>query len=97
MRLRKNTAARFKAGMGAESIKELLERIDLEKLSKELKEELETVQGQKKGRIIKRLEIVEAFRLSHNRPEWMILTVDSDNSAGSASDGAARWRTFRDL
>ena len=66
---------KFKAGMGAESIKELLERIDLEKLSKELKEELETVQGQKKGRIIKRLEIVEAFRLSHNRPEWMILTV----------------------
>ncbi len=65
----------FKAGMGAESIKELLERIDLEALSEELKAELESAQGQKKARIIKRLEIVEAFRLSGNRPEWMILTV----------------------
>ena len=65
----------FKAGMGAESIKILLEQIDLEKLSAELKEELEASQGQKKARIIKRLEIVEAFRISGNRPEWMILTV----------------------
>ena len=66
---------KFKAGMGAEAIKTLLERIDLEELSEELKEELEASQGQKKARIIKRLEIVEAFRLSGNRPEWMILTV----------------------
>ena len=65
----------FTASMGAEAIKTLLERIDLEALSKELKEELEASQGQKKARIIKRLEIVEAFRLSGNRPEWMILTV----------------------
>lgn len=65
----------FKAGMGAESIKTLLEAIDLEKLSEELKEELEASQGQKKARIIKRLEIVESFRISGNRPEWMILTV----------------------
>ncbi len=65
----------FKAGMGAESIKTLLEAIDLEKMSAELKEELDASQGQKKARIIKRLEIVEAFRLSGNRPEWMILTV----------------------
>ena len=65
----------FKAGMGAEAIRELLEKIDLEALSKELKEELAGAQGQKKARIIKRLEIVEAFRLSGNRPEWMILSV----------------------
>ena len=51
------------------------ERIDLEELSRELKEELDATQGQKKARIIKRLEIVEAFRLSGNRPEWMIMTV----------------------
>ncbi len=66
---------KFKAGMGAEAIKTLLEKIDLEQLAAELKEELEASQGQKKARIIKRLEIVEAFRLSGNRPEWMILTV----------------------
>ena len=66
---------RFKAGMGAEAIRDLLEKIDLEELSAELKAELETAQGQKKARIIKRLEIVEAFRLSGNRPEWMILSV----------------------
>ncbi len=65
----------FTASMGAEAIKTLLEKIDLDALSKELKEELEASQGQKKARIIKRLEIVEAFRLSGNRPEWMILTV----------------------
>ena len=65
----------FSAGMGAESIKKLLEAIDLEELAIELKAELEESQGQKKARIIKRLEIVEAFRLSGNRPEWMILTV----------------------
>ena len=66
---------KFKAGMGAEAIKTLLERIDLEELSRELKEDLDATQGQKKARIIKRLEIVEAFRLSGNRPEWMIMTV----------------------
>ena len=63
----------FRAGMGAEAVKELLQRVDLEKLSKELKEELLTASGQKKVRIIKRLEVVEAFRKSGNRPEWMIL------------------------
>ena len=64
---------RFRAGMGAEAIKELLEEIDIDKLSEELKEELETAQGQKKVKISKRLEVVEAFRKSNNRPEWMIL------------------------
>ncbi len=63
----------FKAGMGAEAIKELLEKIDLEELSKELKDELVNASGQKKVRIVKRLEVVESFRLSGNRPEWMIL------------------------
>ena len=64
---------RFRAGMGAEAIKELLAEIDIEKLSEELKEELETAQGQKKVKIAKRLEVVESFRKSNNRPEWMIL------------------------
>ncbi len=63
----------FKADMGAEAIKKLLAEIDIEALSKELKEELETASGQKKVRIIKRLEVVEAFRKSGNRPEWMII------------------------
>ncbi|MDY4835712.1 MAG: DNA-directed RNA polymerase subunit beta', partial [Frisingicoccus sp.] len=65
----------FRAGMGAESIKELLEAIDLEKEAEELKKDLKTSTGQKRARIIKRLEVVEAFRTSGNRPEWMILTV----------------------
>ena len=66
----------FKAGMGAEAIKELLEEIDLEKLSAELKAELEDLPaGQKKIKLLKRLEVVEAFRTSGNRPEWMILDV----------------------
>ncbi len=63
----------FRVGMGAEAIKELLAEIDVEKLSVELKEELAASSGQKKVRIIKRLEVVEAFRKSGNRPEWMIL------------------------
>ena len=63
----------FKAGMGAESIKELLAEIDLEALSKELKDKLADATGPKKIKIIRRLEIVEAFRKSGNRPEWMIL------------------------
>ena len=65
----------FKAGMGAEAIQYLLKELDLEKLSAELKTELETVAGQKRVRILKRLEVVEAFRLSGNRPEWMIMDV----------------------
>ena len=63
----------FKAGMGAEAIYELLQKIDLEKLSKQLREELAKASGPKKVKIIKRLEIVESFRKSGNRPEWMIL------------------------
>ena len=65
----------FRVGMGAEAILELLEAIDLEKDSAELKAALEDATGQKRARIIKRLEVVEAFRASGNRPEWMVLTV----------------------
>ena len=65
----------FKVGMGAEAIKELLAELDVEALSEQLKKELLTATGQKKIRIIKRLEVVEAFRKSGNKPEWMILDV----------------------
>ena len=63
----------FKAGMGAEAVRELLKEIDLEELSRELKDALAKASGQKKFKIIKRLEVVESFRKSGNRPEWMIL------------------------
>ena len=66
---------KFKAGMGAESIKELLEDLDLDALSAELKEEFVDATRQKKLKIMKRLEVVEAFRQSGNKPEWMILDV----------------------
>ena len=65
----------FKAGMGAEAVKELLEQIDLEKLSVQLREELKTASSQKKLRLVKRLEVVEAFRESGNKPSWMIMDV----------------------
>ena len=65
----------FKAGMGAEAVKELLKDLDLEELSVDLKQQLNDATGQKKIRILKRLECVEAFRLSGNKPEWMILDV----------------------
>ncbi|HIS59332.1 MAG TPA: DNA-directed RNA polymerase subunit beta' [Candidatus Faecousia faecipullorum] len=65
----------FKAGMGAEAIKELLEQIDLEKLSNQLREELKAASSQKKLRLVKRLEVVEAFRESGNKPSWMIMDV----------------------
>ena len=65
----------FKAGMGAEAVKELLQQIDLEQLSEQLHTELKTTSGQKKARIVKRLEVVDAFRLSGNKPEWMVIDV----------------------
>ena len=65
----------FKAGMGAEAIKQLLAEIDLDELSAKLKEEMESASGQKRAKALKRLEVVEAFRQSGNRPEWMILDV----------------------
>ena len=66
---------KFKAGMGAEAVKDLLMEIDLEKLSRELRNDLNEASGQKRIRTIKRLEVVEAFRLSQNRPEWMVMDV----------------------
>ena len=65
----------FRVGMGAESVQELLQSIDLEEESKNLKAELKDATGQKRARIVKRLEVVEAFRESGNCPDWMILTV----------------------
>ena len=65
----------FRAGMGAEAIQELLKAIDLEKDSADLRKQLKEATGQKRARIIKRLEVVEAFRNSGNKPEWMIMTV----------------------
>ena len=70
---RESWGSRFRVGMGAEAIKELLEAIDLERETVELKEELKDSNGQKSARIIKRLEVVEAFRESGNKPEWMIM------------------------
>ncbi len=65
----------FRVGMGAQAIKELLAELDIDKLAESLKEELANSSGQKKVRIVKRLEVVEAFRKSGNKPEWMIMDV----------------------
>ncbi len=65
----------FDAGMGAEAIKKLLQQIDCEELSVKLREELASAGGQKKAKLVKRLEVVEAFRQSGNKPEWMIIDV----------------------
>ena len=65
----------FEAGMGAEAVKKLLQDIDLEELSNQLRAELKDASGQKKARIVKRLEVVDAFRISGNKPEWMIIDV----------------------
>ena len=65
----------FKAKMGAEAIRELLEKIDLDKLSAEIKKELENASEQKRVKLVKRLDTVESFRISGNRPEWMVMNV----------------------
>ena len=65
----------FQAGMGAEAVKKLLQDVDLEALSAQLHAELKDASGQKKARIVKRLEVVDAFRLSGNKPEWMVIDV----------------------
>ena len=65
----------FQAGIGAEAIKALLQQIDCEKLAEELREELKNANGQKKAKLVKRLECVEAFRQSGNRPEWMVIDI----------------------
>ena len=83
----------FKAGMGAEAIKALLEELDLEELSTSLHAELKKASGQKKLRIIKRLEVVEAFRQSGNKPSWMVLDVLPGHSSGYPPHGSAGRRT----
>ena len=70
-----NPNNKFKAAMGAEAIRELLANIDLDELSKDLRDKLVNATGQKKVRIVRRLEVIEALRMSGNRPEWMILEV----------------------
>ena len=65
----------FQAGMGAEAVKKLLQDVDLEALSAQLHKELKDASGQKKARIVKRLEVVDAFRISGNKPEWMVIDV----------------------
>ncbi|MDL2295749.1 DNA-directed RNA polymerase subunit beta' [Lachnospiraceae bacterium OttesenSCG-928-E19] len=72
---REKWGSNFRVGMGAESVQELLRSIDLEKECAELREGLKTATGQKRARIVKRLEVVEAFRESGNKPEWMIMTA----------------------
>ena len=72
---REKYGSRFKAGMGAEAVKQLLKDIDLDKLAEALREEAKNSSGQRKIRAIRRLEVVEAFRKSGNKPEWMILDV----------------------
>ncbi|HET6948321.1 MAG TPA: DNA-directed RNA polymerase subunit beta', partial [bacterium] len=73
--LREKYGTAYRAGMGAEAVKELLLEIDLEKLSRQLRTELKDASGQKRMKILKRLEVVEAFRKSGNKPDWMILDV----------------------
>ena len=70
-----NKYSGFRAGIGAEAIREILEAIDLDEISEALREELKNATGQKKVKLIRRLEVVEAFRQSGNKPEWMILEV----------------------
>ena len=65
----------FKAGMGAEAIKILLQELDLDAIAESLKEDLQSTSGQKRTRAIKRMEVIEAFRKSNNKPEWIILDV----------------------
>ena len=73
--LRSQFGDQFKAAMGAEAVRQLLEEIDLDELSAELREELKTASGQKRIKIVRRLEVIEAFRASGNKPEWMIMEV----------------------
>lgn len=75
MDYREKYGSKFRAAMGAEAVKEVLAQIDLESLTKELRTKLDESTGQKKVRTIRRLEVVEAFRLSGNDPKWMILDV----------------------
>ena len=74
-RLKSEYGNRFSAGMGAEAIRELMKQLDLDQLSQELRENLKNATGQKKVKLVRRLEVIEALRISGNKPEWMILEV----------------------
>ncbi|NOH01297.1 MAG: hypothetical protein HND47_04670 [Chloroflexi bacterium] len=88
----------FRADMGAEAFYDILERLDLDKLSEELWNEVRTTKSkQKRKKATTRLKVVEAFRRSGNRPEWMILTVFAGHPARPAPDGSTRWRALRHL
>lgn len=78
----------FKPGMGAEAIKNMLMEMDLEKLAQELRIELKEVSGQRKIRAIRRLEVVEAFLVSRNKPEWMVMDVVPVILTGIAPNGS---------
>ena len=85
----------FRAGMGAEAIRDLLRNISLDELSAQLRLETHSTSGQKRKKATKRLRVVESFRKSGNRPEWMIMTTLPGAAAGPAADGAARRRPLR--
>ena len=80
--------------MGAEAVKALLSELDLEQLNAELREELNTASGQRKIRAVRRLEVVEAFRQSGNRPEWMIMDVVPVIPPELRPYGSIRWWSF---
>ena len=87
----------FRVGIGAEAIRELLSGLDLEALSVETKEDIKSTSNvQKRRKLIKRIKVVDAFRNSGNRPEWMIPRGHSGAPAGAAAARAARWGPFRD-
>ena len=89
---------KFIAMMGAEGIKELLKKVDVEFLSTDIREKMKTeLSQQKKLKYAKRLRVVESFRKSGNKPEWMILDVLPGHPARVAPAGAARWRPLRHL
>ena len=81
----------FGAGMGAEAVREIISRMELEELARTLHVEVRTSSGQRRKKATKRLKVVEAFRKSRTSPEWMIMTVLPVITARSAPDGAARW------
>ena len=87
----------FWAGMGAEAVRDIITRMELEELGRTLHVEVRTTSGQRRKKAIKRLRLIEAFRRSGTRPEWMILSVLPVHPARAAPDGPARRRPLRDL
>ena len=85
----------FKAGMGAEAVLQVLQRVDLDVLRAQLKQEILTASGQRRKKATKRLNVVESLKNSGNKPEWMVFQVLPVLPAGPAPDGPARWRPLR--